>query len=144
MVQLLLDSKADVNAATDSRRTPLHYAAQKGHINIMKVLIRQGADVNATETKLRETPLHRAAASGSAQCVELLLEQKADLHALNQNRRTPLHKACIAGNVNTLSCLIMHGSALGLKDKNGKTALESTVNSITRNAFEKVVREKSL
>jgi len=142
MVKLFLQFKADVNAVTETRRTPLHYAAQKGHLEIIGILLEHFADVSATETKLKETPLHRAAVGGTAECIKLLLKYKADLHALNLDRRTPLHRASMAGNIDTLTCLITNGSATGLKDKHGKTAFECVTNITTRAAFEKALREK--
>ena len=42
--------------------TPLHYAAQKGHKEIIELLITNGADLNA-KTGRGTTPLHLAAAN---------------------------------------------------------------------------------
>jgi ankyrin repeat protein len=45
-----------VNAKHYSGRTPLHWAADKGHKEIAELLIAEGADVNA-KTADGETPL---------------------------------------------------------------------------------------
>ena len=35
--------------STNYKMTPLHYAALKGHVDVAKVLIQNGADVNAVD-----------------------------------------------------------------------------------------------
>jgi ankyrin repeat protein len=38
-----------VNARNTIKRTPLHYAASRGHTEIVKLLLGRGADVNARD-----------------------------------------------------------------------------------------------
>ncbi len=49
IVQLLLDSGADINAADNDGRTALHLAALYGSKDIVQALVIAGADVNATD-----------------------------------------------------------------------------------------------
>lgn len=44
--------------------TALHYAARTGNTDICKMLLYNGADINAT-TNGKATPLHKAAAAGT-------------------------------------------------------------------------------
>ena len=44
---MLVDLGADVHAETYNEETPLHSAAEKGHIEAIKVLVELGADVHA-------------------------------------------------------------------------------------------------
>ena len=44
VVKLLLGKKADVNAASDDKRTPLMHAAMAGHVEVVKA----SADVSPT------------------------------------------------------------------------------------------------
>ena len=132
-----------MNALTENRRTPLHYSAFKGHVEVVQSLLKHNADTSIKETKLRETPLHRAAAGGHLAIVELLIKNNADLHALDQHRRSSLHKASIFGHHELIVPLITSGSAPGLKDKAGKTACERSANTSTRLAFDRYFRSKS-
>ena len=60
--------------------TPLHLAAHRGYVEIVKLLIDAGADVNAKEGNYsRSTTLHWAAKKGNLQVVKLLVENGAKL-----------------------------------------------------------------
>lgn len=69
---------------------PLHYAATKGNIAIMQLLLDQDAFID-TEAPNRTTPLMMAAQySGSEKAVQFLLQQGADPWAKNQLGMTAL------------------------------------------------------
>jgi ankyrin repeat protein len=48
-VKLLLEAKANVNAARPTGHTPLIMASVEGHTDIVKLLLKANADVNAAE-----------------------------------------------------------------------------------------------
>jgi len=62
--------------------TPLHYAAQNGHLSVVEYLVNQKADINAKDYG-KMTPLHYAAQNGHLSVVEYLINQKADINAKN-------------------------------------------------------------
>ena len=64
-------SASDVNWKDQNGKTPLHYAACKGHKEIAELLIANGADVNAKDDKGR-TPLDRAIKYQRTETVDLL------------------------------------------------------------------------
>lgn len=60
--------------------TPLHLAAHRGYLDIVKLLIDAGADVNAQEGNYsKSTTLHWAAKEGNLKVVKLLVESGAKL-----------------------------------------------------------------
>ena len=99
IVKQHLNAGKDVNARDPWKKTPLHYAAEKGHVPVVELLIESGANVNlkddATDAR-GETPLHRAAAKGHVPGVELLIKNGANVNAKDADGGTPLHSA--AGN----------------------------------------------
>jgi outer membrane protein assembly factor BamB len=53
----LIDQGVDVNAKTPYGATALHVAADKGHLEVVKVLLKHKADPNAADTFYKATPL---------------------------------------------------------------------------------------
>ena len=80
LTELLLARGADVNKPG---WTPLHYAATKGHIQIMRLLLEHHAYIDALSPN-GTTPLMMAAHYGTAQATKLLLEEGADPTLVNQ------------------------------------------------------------
>lgn len=54
----------DVNAGDDEGRTPLMYAAHKGHLSIVKFLLQYGANIDIKYEKTGATPLELAIFKG--------------------------------------------------------------------------------
>jgi hypothetical protein len=77
VVQELLLKGVDVNAKTEYGVTALAFAAGKGHIAVVRLLLENKADVNTKDTFYGSSPLDNAATNGHAKVVELLLESGA-------------------------------------------------------------------
>ena len=81
IVKLLLEAKADVNAARKTNGvTPLFMASQNGHTEVVKLLLAAKADVNAADQG-GVTPLWIAVKKGRTEIVRLLLDAKAEVNA---------------------------------------------------------------
>ena len=74
MARALISRDADVNK---TGWVPLHYAASRGHIPMIDLLLEHHAYIDA-ESPNQTTPLMMAAMYGSATSVKLLLEAGAD------------------------------------------------------------------
>lgn len=79
VARMLLDAGASVDTYTtnDFANQPLHAAAAGRHLEVCRVLVAAGADVNATQHG-GYTPLHEAAQHGDVEMVELFLSAGAD------------------------------------------------------------------
>jgi tetratricopeptide (TPR) repeat protein len=92
--RLLTEDPAALDAPTtgDCPDRPLAYAAAQGKIEIVRLLLDQGADPNARGESGR-TPLHRAAESGQPEIARLLIEHGADVAAVDEQGFSPVYVA---------------------------------------------------
>ena len=123
-IQQLLDSGAkpdDVRPGDDA--TALHVAVFDGKVDAVKLLIKDGASINA-HTTAGYTPLHLAALKGNAEITKLLLDAGAAVDAISAGGETPLHMAAMAGNTDVVSELLDAGADRGLRDFEGRTAYD--------------------
>ena len=74
--------------------TPLHYAAWKGHVEVVRELLDLGAEIDACsrDGHYGGTPLHAAAHGNQKEVAALLLERGADKSIVSCNGRTPLQE----------------------------------------------------
>lgn len=86
VAQVLIQQGADVNKPG---WTPLHYAASRGHRDMMRLLLDNDAYIDS-ESDNGTTPLMMAAFSESALAVKLLLEEGADPTLVNHANASAL------------------------------------------------------
>ena len=116
------DAKADVNRASGSGVTPLHWAADGGDVAIAAALLAAGADVSLT-TGGGQTPLHWAANGGHAAVVATLLAAGAEVNAKSDDGGTPLRFAAGGGHVSAVATLLAAGAEVDVKNDDGETPL---------------------
>jgi ankyrin repeat protein len=69
--------------------TPLHIAAQRGHLEVVEVLLKFVAGIDCKD-KDGITALHIASEEGHKQTVVALLEHGSDINIVSKNNMTPL------------------------------------------------------
>lgn len=62
----------------------------KGHVELVKILLDNGADPNAKDPDDDSTPLHEAVDRGNVEIVKALLDKEANTYQANQDGDTPL------------------------------------------------------
>lgn len=93
MVVLLLSLGAKIDQADERGSTPLVSTACTGAVDIMKILLEKGAQLESRFGSHLSTPLHCAAHNGNIDCVKLLVENGADIMAKTDQGRTALDEA---------------------------------------------------
>jgi ankyrin repeat protein/Ca2+-binding EF-hand superfamily protein len=97
------------DVSNENGKRPVHWAAQRGQVECMEVLLDLGADIEAlTDDGL--TPLHLAAAHGRVALIDVLLKAGANVDAVAPDGRTVLHFAVQEGDGTTIG-MIMKASA---------------------------------
>ena len=129
ILSCLIEMGADVNAGGNINHTPLMIAAEKGHINAVTFLIRNGADVDLQDQNYGETALFCAVRGFDASCEVLncLTKNGADINASSKGTLTPLMIAAKMGCINAVTFLMERGTIVDLQDKDGKAALHYAV-----------------
>ena len=116
-VRALLQKGADVNEAQGDGMTALHWAADRGSLEIAEMLITAGANVMASTRIGDYTPLHVASRAGSAPVVEALLEAGSNMDAVTTNSGvTPLHLAAESGDPDAIRVLAAHGADMNARE----------------------------
>ena len=99
-VQAELDSGANVNDPLSNHWTALHRACQRGHLDIVRLISSNGADVHVKTAKSRQTPLHLACQGGHLEIVRELVRKGANVRVSDVNGLTPVATtiATLSGN----------------------------------------------
>lgn len=117
-------------AMQDKQGMPaLHWAAEKGHEGLVRLLLQKGVDVNLQDPGHRGwTALHLAAHRNHEPVVRLLLKMKADVSALDRFDQTALHRAVYrASNEAIVKLLLESGADVDAQDFMGQTALHLVI-----------------
>lgn len=96
IVHLLLCAGANDKLANNLSHVPLHYAADSGNLDCIKLLVTDET-VNFLDVK-HTTPLYAAAYKGYTKAVRLLLDKGADPNIGTAEHNTPLHVAINLGH----------------------------------------------
>ena len=123
-VRALLADGADVNAPRGDGMTGLHWAALNGNVEIARLLVGAGADLEAATRIGAHTPLHVAGREGTGEIVAVLAEAGANVAAVTETGATPLHFAAASGDVLAVTALLDHGAPVDAAEPEwGQTAL---------------------
>lgn len=131
IIEELLQQGQDVNqrrpvySGANDWHTPLLVAAREGYTDIVKLLLKHGADQTIPGYPMNAIAFHKAGYMGHPEIVQLLLaDSKAPL-VLNaqgpNNGYTPLHDAIWHGSVEAAKAFIDGGANLELETYEGDT-----------------------
>uniref|UniRef100_A0A671SXA5 Ankyrin repeat domain-containing protein 6-like n=1 Tax=Sinocyclocheilus anshuiensis TaxID=1608454 RepID=A0A671SXA5_9TELE len=120
VVQLI--NKGAKVAITKNGRTPLHLAAYKGHIAVVRILLAAGCELDIQDDG-DQTALHRATVVGNADVISALIQEGCALDRQDKDGNTALHEAAWHGFSQSVKLLVKAGANVHAKNKAGNTAL---------------------
>lgn len=109
IIELLIKSGAEVDAAHKCGGTALSSACYNGHVKAVELLLDAGAHVNVKD-QAGWTPLICACLNGHTPIVKLLLAAGAEVNAKDGAGRTPLRVAADSGHWETVKELVDAGA----------------------------------
>ena len=129
VVELLAEDRFSCDLRDRFGRTPLHWAAEQGHRNVVLALLRAGACIDPRSQR-KTTPIMLAASRGHAEVVLVLIHYHAgesDRWPSSYNtscgiahwRSTALHCAAAGGHVRVIEALLDAGFNRGQHDGAG-------------------------
>jgi len=122
------DVHKDQSNKDSEGRPSLIAAAEEGRLPVVKLLLKQGADVD-TRDPYGFTPLHRAAEKGHTEVMELLLNAGCDPDAREDLGKTPLHRAAAEGQRTAVELLFKAGADPNALDLMQRTPYEAAQKS---------------
>jgi len=102
--------------------TALWCAAGAGHEDVVRTLVKHGADVNHV-TRTNSTPLRAACFEGRLDIVRFLCENNADFSIANKYNNTCLMISCFKGHTSVVAYLLSVGADPNAKALCGASAL---------------------
>ena len=122
-MRMIGDKAVDVNAAGPDGSTAVMYAAANGDLELVRALIKAGANVKL-KNQFGTSALTEAAIIGSAPVVEALLKAGADPNFRTTDGETPLMAAARSGKVDAAKALLAAGAEINAKETwGGQSAL---------------------
>jgi ankyrin repeat protein len=131
-VTALLDKGADVNAKFRYGATALFKAAERGHTEIVKLLLARGADVKVKDTFYNATAMTWALSNGNVETVRALLEK--DSSSVDEVLMTGVGE----GNTGLVEVALAKG---GVKTETLTAALAAAMNDKEKAAIAEMLRK---
>nr|WCB87142.1 CPPV331 ankyrin repeat protein [Cooks petrelpox virus] len=132
MIEFLLRNKVDPNKEMvlvdpmDYNRTPLVVSASLGHTEIVKILLKYGADIDGRISVWFTSALHAAVQYNKYETARLLLENGANVNIQDYELMTPMHTTLLYNpfNEKMVRLLLKYGADIRLKNNTGDSAMD--------------------
>lgn len=110
IVRLLIESNARFDGPMYGQSSPLQVAAHFGHLEVVDLLCKQGANLEFVGMPCGDTPLYLACEHQHFDVVRLLIKHGANVNHVTKAYQTPLSIAVQSGCIEIVECLLEHGA----------------------------------
>nr|VZI23364.1 unnamed protein product [Spirometra erinaceieuropaei] len=115
---------------TPGHEAPLMKTAKKGDLEGIKILLKEGVNINEQDSSGR-TALHECSSRNHSRVVAYLLRHNADPNLKAARGNTALHEAAQAGHVRVIRSLLRHGADPKISNGNGDRAIDLCPNELS-------------
>lgn len=119
--ETLKHSPDSVNAVNEAGNSVLVIASYKGQVEIVKLLLKKGANPNLTSAE--GSPILAAVFKGDLAIAKLLLKKKVSLTAVGRDGNSALHYAVLNKDIEMVKLLLKYKIDPLTKNSDGQTAL---------------------
>lgn len=95
---IITNEQINPKCPNNSRCKPITFASENGNIEMIKLLLNAGADINGKTGGSGDTPLIIAIMKKNAELTRFLIENGADINLANNFGATPFWGACAMGD----------------------------------------------
>ena len=122
-VDKLLIYGVNINCTDMFGYTPLYWAAIKGRVEILTLLINRGASIDQKCLNYSFTALHCSINENQNTVINALINGGANIMAKDKDGNTPLHFAAMMGNDAVVHKLLGLGANINAADSQGITPI---------------------
>ena len=116
----------NVNATNNQGMTSLHKAVQKRHIDIVELLLENGANIFAKTKAKNSNCLLLASQKGHVEMMKLLIEKGLDINSRDIDGSTPFLITCLYGQAKAAQFLLRNGANIEDVNKHSYNGLYTT------------------
>ncbi|KAK5109714.1 hypothetical protein LTR85_002283 [Meristemomyces frigidus] len=145
LAKICLSTGMDPDTSIGQRKRPLSVATKHGSLELVQLLLQNGADVNAPPAeKYWRTALQAASEKGHFELVHLLLQNGADVNAppTRDTGRTALQAAPGQGNIELVRLLFSFGARVDHLPSPCNKRNQQCDAKVTQSEFRRLVAEK--
>ncbi|XP_063930421.1 uncharacterized protein LOC135142611 [Zophobas morio] len=112
---------AKVDIPDEDRRLPIHYACEHGKLNMVELLVTNGAKFDTPDTG-GQLPMHYASRNrwGRYEIILYLYKNGAKVDVPDDDGRLPIHYACEQEKLVMIETLASNGAKFDVPDKDGQ------------------------
>lgn len=139
-LQELIRRKADLKVRDSQGLTALHYAAKKGNLECLKMIIDTEPAIIDAQTDDGETPLYIATQNDQLFIVQALIKEEIDVNLTTKHGMNALICALHHG-YEQIALELLHTQSVDVEYRlfNGKTALHFAIETKMENALKKLI-----
>ncbi len=132
-----------VHITDPSGNSPLHIAAYFNRTEMVQILLKEGASIQASNSDQRNALVFAVAGNG-LECARILLEAGIDVSAKDSEGRQPVHWCAVQGSAGMASLLLKYGANINALDHRMRTALHHTAGRGNIDVAEVLIRNRAL
>lgn len=114
ITEMLIEHRTNIHTINYIGETALYKAASNGNADIVRILIREGADYNMP-TRDGNTPINGASYYGHLDTVQTLIGYRAKINLENNDKYAPIHRAAHGKDPKLVKILIDAGADVNMK-----------------------------